>query len=381
MFESDQSDLHEEIEELRLSAPVKPAGDTRDSSFYEAQQVPEESVPLPEFPEQQVEAKKTSKLPFIVVSAGVLVVMLLAMVFISRPKKTDEPLPGDLGPGVFAQSGLRGHLLTQWDGNAKTGSAKYQLRLEPMGPLQAKGFAAVTGSPTAPLSVNVRVLDVSGFALCGKQIVFHFEPKSSAVPLPANLPQGKKGEAARAAAQAAQQAAFQQMQAAEVDREHGKDIFQNQADADGVISAVNAQGTLPCSPDQYKRAYYWDFNSDFPTLDEQLALVDPKAAAEVRREKGLDKTDPNAHRRSAPRKPQSAYYVQGDDRVTGFDPTRGILEAAAGKSFIVANAPEQAIVATWAHNYSLIHYKCDQHASCALSSAGGMSVVYAHRGE
>ena len=377
MFESDQSDLHEEIAELRQSAPaaVKPQPETLDPSFYEV----EESEPKPtesSFPEEKEETKK-KQFPFLLFSFGALAIIVLALLFVTRPKKSDEPLPGDLGPGVVAQAGLRGHLLTQWAGNAKTGSLQYQLRLEPIGPVQAPGFQKVTANPLAPYSINIRVLDQAGFAMCGKEILFRFDPRNAPVTLPPNPHPGKKAEAI-AAAEAARKAQLDSMTAAESARERGKDIFENQADADGDITAVNAKGTLPCSPDQYKRAYYWDFSTNFPTVEEQFALVDPKAAAAAKREKesGGNSDSRDSRRRGAARKPQSAYYIQGDDRVTGFDPLDGILEATSGKNFTIPNKPEQTIAANWAHNYSLIHYKCDQHANCALTSAGGVSVVY-----
>jgi hypothetical protein len=381
MFESDQSDLHAEIAELRQSAPaaVQPQPEAApDPSFYETR----ESEPKPiesSSPEEKVETKKRP-FPFLLFSFGAIGIIALVLLFLTRPKKSDEPLPGDLGPGVVASAGLRGHLLTQWAGNAKTGSLQYQLRLEPIGPVQAPGFKKVTANPLAPYSINVRVLDQAGFAMCGKEILFRFDPRNAPITLPPTPHPVKKSEAAAAAAaaQAARKAQLDSMIASEADREHGKDIFENQADADGDISAVNARGTLPCSPDQYKRAYYWDFSTNFPTIEEQFALVDPKAAAAARREKegdsGSDSRD--SRRRGNAKKLQSAYYIQGDDRITGFDPLEGILEATSGKNFTIPNKPEQAIVANWAHSYSLIHYKCDQHANCALTSAGGVSVVY-----
>jgi hypothetical protein len=382
MFESDQSDLHEEIAELRQQSPkaaVNPQADVRDSSFYERE---DEEESEDNFPEDREETKK-KQFPFLMFGAGALAIIVVLVLFVSKPKKTDAPPPGDLGPGVSAQAGLKGHLLTQWDGSAKSGSVQYQLRMEPIGPRQAAGFALVNTNPSGPYSINMRLLDASGFALCGKEILFHFDPKNAPVTVPASTPLGKKGAAARAAAEAARKAELNSMIAAEADRERGKDIFQNQAGADGEVTAVNAKGTLPCSPDQYKRAYYWDFTTSFPTVDEQFAMVDPKAAAAAKKEKeSPNKADAHdAHRKSALKKPLSAYYIQGDDRVTSFDPTRGVLEATAGKSFTIPNRPEQTIAANWAHNYSLIHYKCDQHASCALTSAGGMSVVYGRMNE
>jgi hypothetical protein len=381
MFESDQSDLHAEIAELRQSAPaaVKPQPEVHEASFYETKE-PEDVKS--NSPEETVEAKP-KKFPFLLFGIGTLGVFAVLLLFLTKPKKADEPLPGDLGAGVSAQTGLKGHLITQWAGNAKTGSVQYQLRMEPIGPVQAPGFAKVNANPPGPYSINMRLLDAAGFALCGKEILFHFDPTTAPVSMPAITLPGKKGDAARAAAKAAREAEVAQMQVAETDRERGKDIFQNQAGDDQQITSTNAKGTLPCSPDQYKRAYYWDFTTNFPTVDDQLAMVDPKAAAEARREKDPDYQSDRggAHKKSALKKPQSAYYIQGDDRVTGFDPNLGVLEATAGKSFTIPNKPEQTIAADWAHNYSLIHYKCDQHASCALSAAGGTSIVYARRNE
>jgi hypothetical protein len=383
MFESDQSDLHDEIAELKQSAPAaaKPQTAVPDPSFYEAPEshlaeshVHADEGPLSAENPEKAKAKK-KPFPFVIAGAGVLALFVLGLLLMSKPKKGDEPMPGDLGPGVSASSGLRGHLVTQWDGPTKTGRVQYQLRLEPLSPTQNSGFAMVNMKPAAPYSINMRLLDQSGFALCGKEVIFPFDPSKVAESEPANFPPGKKGEAARAAAQAARQADLERMQAAEADREKGKDMLQAQAGADGLITAVNAQGSLPCAADQYKRAYYWDFTTNFPTVDEQLASVDPKAAASAKREQEPDARGA-AHKKAAPKKLPSAYYIQGDDRVMGFDPQKGELEATAGKSFTIVGTPEQAIAANWAHSYSLIHYKCDQHANCALSAAGGMSVVY-----
>jgi hypothetical protein len=378
MFESDQSDLHEEIAELKQSAPaaVKAPTEARDPSFYESKvnEVVESNVP------GEIRETKKKRFPFLLFSFGAVAFIAVVLLYVTRPKKADETLPGDLGPGVVAQAGLKGHLLTQWEGNAKTGRAEYQLRMEPIGPVQAPGFAVVNANPPAPYSINMRLLDVGGFALCGKEILFHFDPATAPVVMPVITQPGKKGDAARAAAKAAREAEVQRMQAEEADRERGKDLFQNQAEADSQITAVNAKGTLPCSPDQYKRAYYWDFTTNFPTVDEQLAMVDPKAAAEARRENDLDNRS-GSRRKLATKKMTSAYFIQGDDRVTDFDPARGVLEATAGKNFTIGSKIEQNIAADWAHNYSLIHYKCDQHASCALTSAGGIVIVHARMNE
>jgi hypothetical protein len=226
------------------------------------------------------------------------------------------------------------------------------------------------------MSVNIRLLDSTGFALCGKEIDFHFDPQSAALPVTVSAvgANGKKLSLAErnAAMQAARQSQVTQMQAAEAAREQGKDIFQNQTTADGQVAAINAQGTLPCSPDQYKRVDYWDFNTNFPTLDEQAMLLDPKAHAK--------EFDPPGHQKRSLPKWGDGFTIQGDDRVKGYDQARGVLWAE-DRSFAIDKRYGQTTALAWASNYTLIHYRCDQHASCALTAAGEAAVLHAHLSE
>jgi hypothetical protein len=293
----------------------------------------------------------------------------------NKPKDNTPP-PGDLGPGIVAADGLRGHLETRWDGNAKTGRLVYKLQIVPMEDRWGAGFSHVVSSPPLPMSVNIRLLDSTGFALCGKEIDFPFDAQSAAVPVTVSAvgANGKKLSAAErnAAMQAARQSQVAQMQAAEASREHGKDIFQNQTGTDGQVAAINAQGSLPCSPDQYRRANYWDFNTNFPTLEEQAMLLDPRA-----RQKELDAT--HQKRRTLP-KWGDGFVIQGDDRVTGYDQARGMLWAE-DRTFAVDKRYGQTTAAAWASNYTLIHYRCDQHANCALTAAGQAAVLHARLSE
>jgi len=239
---------------------------------------------------------------------------------------------------------------------------------------EAAGFALVAARPPAPYDVNIRLVDNNGFALCGKQILFHFDPTKSP-PLPPVTPQprGKKADPAKIAAD--REAQMQSLQAAEADRERGKDMFQSLAGSDGMVNAVSAQGDLPCTADAYKRADYWDFTTSFPTIPEQEALRDPKAG-QAERDKQLQEQARPIRRRASGRS-QSAFFIQGDDRVTGYDAKRSMLEAEAGKKFVIDKRADEGTASRWATNYSLIHYRCDQHASCALTVAGGMSAVHA----
>ncbi len=325
--------------------------------------------------EKPVVEATPKKKPNLVLIGGfaALVVFAIFVLFTMRSKSSGPP-PGDLGPGIVAASGLRGHLDTRWDGDAKTGRLVYQLRIEPMEDRWGAGFSkAITASPV-PLSVNIRLLDQTGFALCGKEVDFRFDPQHAEVPVSVS-PIGANGKklslAERGAAlEAARQSQVTQMQAAETTREQGKDIFQNQASDEGQVTAVNAQGALPCSPDQYKRANYWDFNTNFPTLAEQADLLDPKAAAQ----RAKDLAAPGQKRTVA--RWGDGFVIQGDDRVTGYDSVRGLLWAEQ-KTFAIDKRLGQATASAWAGNYTLIHYKCDQHANCALTAAGQAAVLHA----
>jgi hypothetical protein len=101
-------------------------------------------------------------------------------------------------------------------------------------------------------------------------------------------------------------------------------------------------------------------------------LLDPKA-----RQKELDATHPK--KRTAP-KWGDGFVIQGDDRVTGYDQARGMLWAE-DRTFAVDKRYGQTTAAAWASNYTLIHYRCDQHANCALTAAGQAAVLHARLSE
>jgi hypothetical protein len=299
-----------------------------------------------------------------VAGGAVLLVMNVQKGKVS-PNDTD-----DLGQGVNNASGLRGHLVTRWE----QGKAQYQLKIEPIDPRANDGFAIAAGSPTQPISINVRVLDSSGFALCGKEILLPYDPakaNQSKVALPKN-----KAEADRLLAE--RQADVQRMRAEEKARESGRDVFQDIGGSDGKIEALWAQGVLPCSPDQYRRFDYWDLTTNFPTMAEQQALLDKKTE---------EKKQAFAEQRAAARKaivtakPASAFYIEGDDHITAYEPGRGLVTAGPGRSFFIDRKADQAVVAAWAADSALIHYKCDQHGVCALRHGGSAAIILGRMNE
>jgi len=302
-----------------------------------------------------------------VLLVGLLVMGVAAYALIGMKKSAPKTDSIDLGPGIENASGLRGHLVAGWKGNAQ-----YQLRMEPIDPRENAGFAFVTANAQKPISVHVRLLDASGFALCGTEVLIPFDWRKAQ----ANPDSGDH---------AAPTAAAQFQQALEHAGNGGKDVFQTEAGADGRIDALNAKGVLPCSLDEYKRFYYWDFSSNFPTLAEQDVLLGhwPAVSAQtaeiaLANEFAVPKPKP---RKPAAKKGQAAFYMEGDDRVVGWDSARGVLEGDAGHSFTIPRKTDQNIVAAWAANDSSIHYKCDPHATCALIHAGSTSVVMARLNE
>lgn len=293
---------------------------------------PGETAPAAAFGAQQLAApeasafKKASFAPLLfLLGFAVLVAALIAAFVAKRSKQPAAATFQDLGAGISNASGLKGNLQVRWEGKAQ-----YQLKFEPLEPMQSAGFSYVAADPPSPLSVNIRILDATGFALCGKEILF---PGNGANP-------------------------------------SAKDFFRNTVGDDGKVTAFSAQGVLPCSPDQFKQASYWDFTTNFPTLAEQDALMNEPAAARARRAAEAR----TAQRRSG-RSP-TAFTAEGDDRVTGYDASRNVLEARLGRDFLVTRANDRTVANNWAANYALFHYKCDQHARCALTHAGGGETIY-----
>ena len=265
-----------------------------------------------------------------------------------------------MGAGIANGSGIRGHLVTRW----QQGKPQYMLKLEPLDPRDNAGFAAVAANPPTPISINIRLLDSTGFALCGKEIVLRFDPAARAVQTPLQFTR-KRADTARLLDE--QQANLLQIAQQEKTRESGKDIFQNIQGSDGSVEALWAQGDLPCSPDQYKRFDYWDMATNFPTLAEQDVLLGhvhltPQEAAAAAKK---------AKRRLAAKAAVPTFYMEGDDQINMYEASRAMLTDDSGRSFFIPGKTDQTTAANWASNYSHIHFKCDQHDNCALRTGSG----------
>ncbi len=212
--------------------------------------------------------------------------------------------PNDLGQGVAADSGLRGHLVTEW----KEKAVHYKLKIEPIDARSDQGFAKAVGSAVQPIYINVRVLDSASQPVCGKQIAF-----------------AQGGAVA-----------------------NGADAFKAIAGTNRHIAALWAEGTLPCSPDQYGRFDYWDFTTNFPTIADQnrmLGLPTPvvaeqemtaapqrQAQAETAPQTQAGQPSHGAARKRVVKKPQSVFYLAGDDHVTAFDAVANVLTVGRART-------------------------------------------------
>ena len=319
------------------SAIVEPIGN---QELFHAPQDPY-NFPVDEgFVEQKKPSKRASGMLVLLLGlvaiAGVVVITLTQKQFLSPRTSSPSSDSDDMGAGIAQASGLRGHLVTRW----QQGKTQYMLKMEPLDPRDAAGFSAVAANISKPISINIRLLDAAGFALCGKQILLHSGSQPAA---PA-----------------------------------GTDVFQNIQGDDGSVEALWAQGNLPCSPDQYKKFDYWDLSTNFPTIAEQDVLLGRKPAITpatgVRT--GAPQTTASSagirgRRKPAVKAPVSMFYFEGDDEVSMYEPARAILSDDSGRSFFIPVKTDQVIAATWAANYSHIHFKCDQHANCALRTGNG----------
>src|SRR3984885_8035760 len=95
---------------------------------------------LPPNPGLSVRPKKKSSGLLIFGLFGVFVLAMGALVMLTQ-KNTGKPRTpvdsDDLGAGIASASGLRGHLVTRWQGKTQ-----YMLKIEPLDPRDNDGFSA-----------------------------------------------------------------------------------------------------------------------------------------------------------------------------------------------------------------------------------------------
>jgi len=273
----------------------------------------------------------------------------------------------DLGTVVSSPDGLNGHLYTEWDGQLE-----YRLKIEPGDQSQLAGFALAISHVPRPVSFNIQLMDSEDHVLCGMNILLKYDPAitsdlSTSAPEPRN---GQPNADNSSHTQTAHETNAAQLQADELERERGNDLFQNVIGQNGQIAAISSKGTMPCSKRAWSRAVSWIFTSNFPSLDEQNALHDAKAeslasaanlsARIAARKRGMLKPAQNL----------ASYSIEGDDAIVEYDVTRGIVETISGKTFLIYKKSGEDVGSKWQDYPVSIHYRCDRTSMCTLTNAG-----------
>jgi hypothetical protein len=259
-------------------------------------------------------------------------------------------------------------LFTKWDKKLQ-----YRLTIEPAEQEQQAGFALAVANSPHPLSIAIQLQDDKGFMLCSKEILLKFDARNAAA-LAASTPgsQANKTDVGTILNEQLEQGVdLARLEAQEPARELGKDIFQNQIGQDGQITAIYAQGEIPCSAKAYENTFSWSFSSDFPSLAEQDELLKREKETKVNTAR-LAAVQLTAPRKRMP-KPAiklSPFSLEGDDAIVELDTSRGFIETSGRKIFFFDKTGGQGTDSKWQEYPVSIHYKCDRISNCTLTHSG-----------
>ena len=302
------------------------------------------------------------------VGLGLLVGLIAAVVFL-HPGGSGGAT--DMGTVNSNEYGLKGSLTAEWKDKLE-----YHLTVEPSAPEQRAGFLAdVTTSPR-PLSIGIQMKDPFGAVLCGDTILLKYDPRnapSMAVADPG--PKATKAEQANAARnQIAQGINLARLEGQELDREHGKTLFQEDVAPDGQVTSISAQGVLPCTKKQFDSTASWGLTTDFPIVVQPVKSAnadgqggdsngDDAAAKKAEAKKALEAG--KGKRRPAP--PEPPIYIEGDDAIMFVDAPNGIIETREGKTLTLDKA-DPMLNALKGQDFPIpIHYRCDQTGNCTVA--------------
>jgi hypothetical protein len=276
--------------------------------------------------------------------------------------------PYDLGTVVSSAAGLNGHLFLRWDKKLQ-----YRLTFVPGDASQLAGFSVAAASAPHPLSVTVQLKDAQGFVLCSKDVLLKYDPqKAAALAVPDDSGTGNNASGEASKDQAAPGPDFAKMDADEAAREKGKDTFQNQIGPDGQIASISAEGDFPCSASAYESTSFWGYSTNFPSLAEQAELR--KREQEVAAEEASESSATHKKRamiQPAPKSKSSAFYIEGDDSLEGYDAATGTVETFSARRFLIDKAGPAASALKGVDFPIDVHYRCDQFANCIITRAGG----------
>lgn len=337
--------------------------------------VPKVAQPLVQQLRKEIEEEQlghSSTKMYVALAAGLGVLTALAIVaFVILPGKPADT-SYDMGLVTSTSTGLKGHLVTNWGDRLN-----YKLTVEPSDTNEIDAFATAINNPPQPIEVNVQLKDVTGTVVCQNAVLVKYDPLKNIPNVVTRDPSNPKSKNAAAEEMAQNQVEIDQslnkarLVSQELNREHGKDVFQPVTGDDGQISSIAAQGTMPCTKKQYQSSASWSFVTNFPSV---LPQAGPGNDSNDNLEAfgvapGRSANDGFSERRSARRAPlpKSHFSVEEDDALVGYQAATGIVETRAGKSFLVERRELVASALKGVEFPIPIHYRCDQLGACALA--------------
>lgn len=301
-------------------------------------EIPPPAPPPALTPTQAVIQQNRGMLMAIALGFGVVLLMVLLAWAILH--KEEPPAYIDLGTSDFAAAGLEGKLIARW-----SGSARYELHIDPVATQQLDGFSAVAGNPPHPLTVTLHLKDSSSVA-CQKEILF-----------PANSAAGQdEGDAEQLDAGVST--------SLEPQKTLTGDTVLNVVGQDGKIDEILVKGPLDCPAKAYKSLDGWDFSSNFPRPAEQddwLRHQESLTASVRRRAADL------RARALIPKSQKLAAPIEGDDVIVSDNPSHGTVETSAGRTFYLGKDVLREAEARWQVFPVAIHFHCDTKSICSLT--------------
>jgi hypothetical protein len=303
------------------------------------------------------------------IGLGLLVGLIIAVTFL-HPAGSGGP--NDMGTVNANEYGLKGQLATDWKERLA-----FHVTIGPSAPALRAAFAANVNASPQPLSVTVQMKDPFGAVLCGDTVLLKFDPRNApGIALAEPGPKASKAEREIATRkQIAHGIDLARLEGEELDREHGKDIFQNNTGPDGQIASISAQGILPCTRKQFENIASWGFTSNFPKVSPPAASLSPDAngtpPADGKAEKDARaRSSANEKARRRPALPLPPIYIEGDDAIMWIDAANGIIETRDGKALVLEKTDTIAAALKGRDFPIPIHYRCDQTGNCSFAGVG-----------
>ena len=324
--------------------------------------------------ERQIKKEQSQTKKYAAIGIGLGLAVGLAVAFLMR-----HPGGGisDMGAVNAAQYGLTGHLTTDWKDNRLA----YRLTIEPAAQAQRTGFQENVNSSPRPLSLILQAKDPFGAVLCSDTILVkydpHYAPSVATKELKPNASRAEQALAARN--EIAKGITLARLEGQELDREHGKTLFQNDVGADGQVASITAQGVLPCAKKDVDQFASWSFLSDFPIVakpvvskggaPDRSSNADTSTADDDAKKSEEVAVAAKARKKPVP-PPVPPIFVEGDDQIAWFDATGGVAETRGGKALMLDKGDNLVASLKGRDLPIAIHYRCNEMAGCTFSGVG-----------